>query len=62
LTATPPATIEMDGFDYHTGSRHRRGPRLQSGICIGAVLEYAARVGKPVMIYVFSDGSLAAAA
>jgi hypothetical protein len=23
------------------------------------VLEYAARVGKPVMIYVFSDGSLA---
>jgi hypothetical protein len=25
---------------------------------IGAVLEYAQRIGKPVMIYVFSDGSL----
>jgi hypothetical protein len=25
---------------------------------IGAVLEYAQRLGKPVMIYVFSDGSL----
>jgi hypothetical protein len=27
---------------------------------IGAVLEYAQRVGSPVMIYVFSDGSLSA--
>ena len=25
---------------------------------MGAVLEYAARLGKPVMMYVFSDGSL----
>jgi hypothetical protein len=32
---------------------------LNLGNCIGACLEYASRVNKPVMIYVFSDGSLA---
>jgi hypothetical protein len=53
-------TIEMDGFDYHTGDRATGEARdFNLGNCIGAVLEYAARVGKPVMIYVFSDGSLA---
>ena len=53
-------TIEMDGFDYHTGNRADGEARdLNLGNCIGACLEYAARVGKPVMIYVFSDGSLA---
>jgi hypothetical protein len=53
-------TIEMDGFDYHTGDRATgEGRDFNLGNCIGAVLEYAARVGKPVMIYVFSDGSLA---
>ena len=31
---------------------------LRAGRCIGACLEYAARKGKPLMIYVFSDGSL----
>ncbi len=53
-------TIEMDGFDYHTGDRATGETRdFQLGECIGAVLEYASRVGKPVMIYIFSDGSLA---
>ena len=53
-------TIEMDGFDYHTGDRATGETRdFQLGQCIGAVLEYASRVGKPVMIYIFSDGSLA---
>jgi hypothetical protein len=53
-------TIEMDGFDYHTGDRATGEARdLNLGNCIGACLEYAARVGKPLMIYVFSDGSLA---
>src|SRR5882724_6471101 len=53
-------TIEMGGFDYHTGDRSTGEARdLNFGNCIGACLEYAARVGKPVMIYVFSDGSLA---
>jgi hypothetical protein len=53
-------TIQMGGFDYHTGDRATGEARdLNLGNCIGACLEYAARVGKPVMIYVFSDGSLA---
>ncbi|HEY0799898.1 MAG TPA: hypothetical protein VGD54_03580 [Steroidobacteraceae bacterium] len=53
-------TIEMGGFDYHSGNRMDGEARdLNLGNCIGACLEYAARVKKPVMIYVFSDGSLA---
>ncbi|MGA2189125.1 MAG: hypothetical protein ABSH33_11360 [Steroidobacteraceae bacterium] len=53
-------TIEMDGFDYHVGDRATGETRdFAAGTCIGAVLEYAARKGKPVMVYVFSDGSLA---
>lgn len=52
-------TISMGGFDYHTGDRSTGEMRdLRAGQCIGACLEYAARRGKPVMIYVFSDGSL----
>jgi len=53
-------TITMGGFDYHTGNREvgeRRDER--AGKCMGACLEYAHRTGKPVMIYVFSDGSVA---
>lgn len=53
-------TIEMGGFDYHTGDRATGERRdLRAGRCIGACLEYAARVNMPLMIYVFSDGSLA---
>jgi hypothetical protein len=53
-------TIELGGFDYHTGDRATGETKdFNAGACIGAVLEYAARKGKPVMIYVFSDGSLA---
>jgi len=53
-------TIEMSGFDYHSGNRMDGEARdLNLVNCIGAVLEYANRVGKPVMIYIFSDGSLA---
>ena len=52
-------TIEMGGFDYHTGDRMTGEARdFNVGTCIGACLEYASRVNKPVMIYVFSDGSL----
>jgi hypothetical protein len=53
-------TISMGGFDYHTGDRSTGELRdLRAGRCIGACLEYAARVGVPLMVYVFSDGSLA---
>ncbi len=53
-------TITMGGFDYHTGDRATGEVRdLRAGRCMGACLEYAARVGVPLMLYVFSDGSLA---
>jgi hypothetical protein len=52
-------TITMGGYDYHTGDRSTGETRdLRAGRCIGACLEYAARKGTPVMIYVFSDGSV----
>ena len=53
-------TIQMGGFDYHTGDRATGEQRdFRAGQCMGACLEYAKRVGVPLMIYVFSDGSLA---
>ena len=53
-------TISMGGFDYHTGNRTTGEARdLRAGRCIGACLRYAELVGKPLMVYVFSDGSLA---
>jgi hypothetical protein len=52
-------TIEMGGFDYHTGDRSTgEGRDFRAGECIGACLEYAARVGVPLMVYVFSDGAV----
>lgn len=53
-------TITMGGFDYHTGDRSTGEQRdLRAGRCMGACLEYAARVGVPLMLYVCSDGSVA---
>jgi len=52
-------TISMGGFDYHTGDRSTgEGRDFRAGQCIGACLEYAAINQTPLMIYVFSDGSL----
>jgi hypothetical protein len=54
-------TISMGGFDYHDSTRATGETRnFKAGQMIGAVLEYAQRVGTPIMIYVFSDGSLSA--
>ncbi len=53
-------TITMGGYDYHTGDRATGELRdLRAGRSMGACLEYAARVGVPLMMYVFSDGSVA---
>ncbi|TNC83607.1 MAG: general secretion pathway protein GspF [Thalassolituus sp.] len=53
-------TVTMGGFDYHTGERGTGESRdLRAGRCMGACLEYAARVGVPLMLYVCSDGSVA---
>ena len=52
-------TITLSGFDYHDSTRATGETRnFKAGQMIGAVLEYAQRVGTPIMIYVFSDGSL----
>ena len=52
-------TVEMGGFDYHTGDRSTGEMRdFRAGRCMGACLEYAARRHMPLMLYVFSDGSL----
>lgn len=52
-------TITMGGYDYHTGDRKTGELRdLRAGYCIGACLQYAALMGMPLMVYVFSDGSL----
>jgi hypothetical protein len=56
---TGAGTITLGGFDYHDSTRATGETRnFKAGQMIGAVLEYAQRVGSPVMIYVFSDGSM----
>ena len=51
--------IEMGGYDYHGGARAEGELKdFRAGRCMGACLEYAARLNKPLMMYVFSDGSL----
>jgi hypothetical protein len=57
-------TIQFGGYDYHDSTRTTGDARDErAGREIGAVLEYASRLGAgtgtPVMIYVFSDGSVA---
>lgn len=52
-------TVTMGGYDYHTGNRSTGEVRdLRAGRCMGACLEYAARLGVPLMMYVYSDGSV----
>jgi len=51
--------VEMGGYDYHGGARAEGEVKdFRAGQCMGACLEYAARMDVPVMLYVFSDGSL----
>lgn len=53
-------TITMGGYDYHTGDRTTGEARdFRAGQCIGACLRYAELLNTPLMIYVFSDGSVA---
>ena len=52
-------TIELGGYDYHDGTRATGETRdFSAGVAMGAVLEYAARRGQQLMMYVFSDGAL----
>lgn len=52
-------TVEGGGYDYHDGTRATGEVRdFEAGEQIGAALEYAARRGQQLVIYVFSDGAL----
>ncbi len=52
-------TVEMGGYDYHDGTRATGEQRdFEAGECFGAALEYAARRGQQLIVYVFSDGAL----
>ena len=51
--------ITMGGYDYHGGMRQEGETKdFRAGRCMGAVLAYAMRMQKPVMLYVLSDGAL----
>ncbi|WP_086929692.1 hypothetical protein [Agarilytica rhodophyticola] len=53
--------ISMGGYDYHGQGRGTGEVRdLRAGRAMGAVLEYAHRQRVPVMIALYSDGSLSA--
>ena len=52
-------TVQIGGYDYHGQGRATGELRnFHAGVCIGACLEYAARRGKPLMVYVFTDGGI----
>lgn len=54
-------TIEYGGRDYHQQPRAETDRKdFVIGQAIGASLEYAARLNKPLMIYGLSDGSVSA--
>ncbi|MDH3507177.1 MAG: general secretion pathway protein GspF [Gammaproteobacteria bacterium] len=55
--------VTMGGYDYHGGARAEGEVKdFRAGRCMGACLEYASRanngLGVPLMMYVYSDGSL----
>ncbi len=52
-------TIQKGGYDYHSGNRSD-GETMDfaAGVAIGQCLELAARKGKDLMIYVFTDGGI----
>ncbi len=53
------SNLELGGYDYHDNTRTTGDTRDQdAGVTIGRVLQSASVIGKPVMIYVISDGSV----
>jgi hypothetical protein len=52
-------TIVLGGYDYHDSTRATgETQNFHAGVIVGAILDYARRVGSPVMIHIISDGSL----
>jgi hypothetical protein len=53
-------TIALGGYDYHNGTRGTGEMRdFEAGQAIGSILQYAHQKFSEVMVYVFTDGSLA---
>ncbi len=51
--------LEMGGFDYHNNTRNTGDTRdREAGVTIGRILQSAKLLGKPVFLYVTSDGSV----
>lgn len=54
--------IEMGGYDYHDNSRNTGDTRDRAaGVTIGRILQSAKVLGKPVFLYVTSDGAVVSA-
>jgi len=52
-------TITKGGYDYHSGNRSEgEGKDFEAGVAMGQCLELAARKGKDLMLYVFTDGGV----
>lgn len=55
------ATIELGGYDYHSGNRVDGETRdMEAGQVIGRIMELAARKQKDVVIIVLTDGGVSA--
>ncbi|MFP5385646.1 MAG: hypothetical protein ACLGHN_06170 [Bacteriovoracia bacterium] len=54
-------TIVLGGYDYHNGTRATGDTKdFELGQLIGAIMQSAAQKGKDVMVYVLTDGGVAA--
>jgi hypothetical protein len=54
-------TITYGGYDYHNGARGTTDDRdRQAGHVVGALINAAAKKGKDLVIYLFTDGGLSA--
>lgn len=55
------ATVTMDGFDYHNGSRATGEQKsFEVGTMVGKAIRLAAAKNQDLMIYVFTDGGVVA--
>lgn len=56
---TSAAALELGGYDYHDGTRTRGDQAdLGAGRTIGRILQMAEAMGRPVFLYVTSDGAV----
>ena len=55
-------SLEIGGYDYHNNTRTTGDAKDQeAGEAVGRILETAALLNRPVMVYVMSDGAVVSA-